>query len=98
LNDIGAGKKVVTTGTIKTAKGGKVTMKSCGTFCYTKPVSCSKGSDSFNYKAVNKFGQFDNAQVTLKFKCSGCSSCSSGSCTRCTSCSAWCNENQKLIF
>jgi hypothetical protein len=85
-NDIGAGKKVVTTGVIKTAKGGQVTMKSCGTFCYTKSVSCSKGTDSFTYKAINKFGQTDTAKVTLKFKCSGCSSCSSGSCSKCTSC------------
>ncbi len=85
-NDIGAGKKVTTTGVFKTAKGGQITMKSCGTVCYTKPVSCSKGSDSFTYKAKNRFGQTDTAKVTLKFKCSGCSSCSSGSCSKCTSC------------
>jgi len=85
-NDIGAGKKVVTTGVITTAKGGKVTMKRSGTVCYTKPVSCSEGSDSFTYKAVNKCGKSDTAQVTLKFNCAGCSKCSSGKCPTCTSC------------
>ncbi len=79
--------KVVTTGTIKTAKGGQVKMKSNGSFCYVKPVSCSKNSDSFTYKTVGKNGKFDTAKVTLNFKCTDClkksssGSCSSGSCS-----------------
>jgi hypothetical protein len=84
-NDKGCNLKVVTTGYITTAKKGKVLMKSSGTFCYSKPVSCSMGSDSFTYRAVNNKGQYDTATVTLKFTCYGCSSCSSGSCSSCTS-------------
>ncbi|KKG07404.1 Ig-like domain-containing protein [Methanosarcina sp. 2.H.A.1B.4] len=82
-NDKGSGLKVVTTGYITTAKGGKVLMKSNGAFSYVKPVACSKKSDSFTYKAVNRYGAYDTAKVTLNFKCS--TSCSS--CTRTSTCS-----------
>lgn len=88
-NDKGCGLKVTTTGYITTAKGGKVLMKSNGTFSYVKPVACSNKSDSFTYKAVNKYGAYDTAKVTLNFKCSStCSKCSSctktSTCTKCT--------------
>ncbi len=78
-NDKGCGLKVVTTGYIKTAKGGQVLMKSDGSFCYVKPVSCSSKSDSFTYKAVNKNKQYDTAKVTLNLKCTDCSKKSSSS-------------------
>ncbi|HII79011.1 MAG TPA: hypothetical protein HA261_01025 [Methanosarcina sp.] len=88
-NDKGCGLKVKTTGYITTAKGGKVFMKSDGTFSYVKPVACSKKGDSFTYKAVNKYGVYDTAKVTLNFKCSttcskysGCSKTST--CTKCS--------------
>jgi len=77
-NDNGCGLKVTTTGYIKTAKGAKVYMKSNGYFCYY-PASCSKTStisDSFAYKAVNKYGKYGTAKVTIKYKCSSCSGCS----------------------
>lgn len=70
-NDKGTGLKVVTTGTIKTAKGGKVSMNSNGYFCY-KPASCSKTgtiSDSFTYKVKDKYGKYDTAKVTITYKC-----------------------------
>ncbi|MGV8077185.1 MAG: Ig-like domain-containing protein [Methanosarcina sp.] len=70
-NDKGSGLKVVTTGYITTAKGGKVYMNSNGSFKYVKPVSCSKGSDSFTYKAVDKYKKYDTAKVTMKLVCSG---------------------------
>lgn len=84
-NDKGCGLKVTTTGYITTAKGGKVLMKSNGTFSYVKPVACSYKSDSFTYKAVNKYGVYDTAKVTLNFKCSTSSSRFS-SYTRTSSC------------
>lgn len=88
-NDKGCGLKVVTTGYITTAKGGKVLMKSNGAFSYVKPVACSNKSDSFTYKEVNKYGVYDTAKVTMNFKCStSCSKCST--CTKtstCTKCS-----------
>ena len=56
-NDKGSNLKVTTTGTIKTAQGGKVTMQSNGKFCYTKPASCSKScTDSFKYCVKGKNG------------------------------------------
>lgn len=79
-NDKGCGLKVTTTGYITTAKGGKVMMDSKGKFSYVKPVACSNKSDSFTYKAVNKYGVSDTAKVTLNFKCSS-------SCSKCTNCS-----------
>lgn len=85
-NDLGAGRKVTTIGKIATTQGGEVTMKSNGVFCYTKPVACSKLSDSFTYTAINKYKQTDNAKVTLKFTCAGCTKCPSGKC-KCASCS-----------
>jgi hypothetical protein len=72
-NDKGTGLKVVTTGYITTAKGGKMYMKSNGTFTFVKSVSCSKKSDSFTYKIVDKYGKYDTAKVTLNFKCKSCS-------------------------
>jgi hypothetical protein len=81
-NDKGCGLKVVSTGYIKTAQGGKVMMEKNGKFCYVKPVSCSKNSDSFTYKVVNKNRQYDTAKVTLNFKCTDCSK---KSCSKCTS-------------
>ena len=88
-NDKGCSLKVVTTGYITTAKGGKVLMRSNGAFSYVKPVACSDKSDSFTYKAVNKYGVYDTAKVTMNFKCStSCSKCST--CTKtstCTKCS-----------
>lgn len=60
--------KVITTGYIKTAKGGKVYMQSNGKFCYVKPVACSNKYDSFKYTAVCKAGTRDTAKVTLKLK------------------------------
>ncbi len=74
--------KVVTTGIITTAKGGQVYMQSNGKFSYVKPVSCSKSSDSFTYKAANSRGQYDTAKVTLNFKCTDCSK---KSCSKCAS-------------
>lgn len=84
-NDKGCGLKVTTVGTIKTAKGAKVSMKSNGYFCY-QPKTCSSGTitDSFTYKVVNKYGKTATAKVTIYYKCSGCSSCSS--CSICSSC------------
>jgi len=88
-NDKGCGLKVTTTGYITTSKGGKVLMKSNGTFTYVKPVACSNKSDSFTYKAVNKYGVYDTAKATLNFKCStSCTKCSSCAKTsKCTKCS-----------
>lgn len=70
-NDKGTGLKVVTTGTIKTAKGAKVTMKANGSFSYKKS-SCSKTgtiTDSFTYKVVDKYGKYDTAKVSITYKC-----------------------------
>lgn len=68
-NDKGQGLKVKTTGYIKTAKGGKVYMQSNGTFKYVKKVNCSSGTDSFSYKAVDKYKKTDTAKVTLYLTC-----------------------------
>jgi hypothetical protein len=85
-NDKGCGLKVISTGYINTAQGGKVLMQKNGKFCYVKPVSCSKNTDSFTYTAVNKYGQRDTAKVTLNFKCTDCSK----SCKKCASICAKC--------
>jgi hypothetical protein len=79
-NDKGCGLKVTTTGSIKTAKGAKVAMKSNGYFCYY-PVSCKTGTitDSFTYKVTNKYGKTATAKVIINYKCS---SCSGSSCSR----------------
>jgi hypothetical protein len=92
-NDKGCGIKVDSKGYLTTSKGGKVYMKSNGSFKYIKPVSCSKISDSFTYKSVNKYGKYDTAKVTMKLKCTSCSSCSSGTCPSrtCSSCSSCAN-------
>jgi len=76
-NDKGCGLKVTTTGSIKTAKGAKVAMKSNGYFCYY-PSSCKTGTltDSFTYKVTNKYGKTATAKVIINYKCSTCSSCS----------------------
>jgi hypothetical protein len=82
-NDKGCNLKV-TAGTIKTAKGGKVTMQSNGKFCYTKPTNCGCScNDSFKYTVKGKNGS-DSATVTLKLKCPSCSSGSS--CSSCSTC------------
>jgi hypothetical protein len=67
-NDQGSGIKVVSMS--KTTKGGKVTMKSNGAFCY-KPASCSTTAikDTFTYKIKNKCGQTSAARVTINYKC-----------------------------
>ncbi|MGB9133472.1 MAG: Ig-like domain-containing protein [Methanosarcina sp.] len=93
-NDNGCGLKVKTTGSLKTAKGAKVSMKSNGYFCYYP--SCSRTgtiTDSFTYKVVNKYGKSGTAKVTINYKCSSCSSgtcssgtCPSGACSSCSSC------------
>jgi hypothetical protein len=71
-NDKGSNLKVTTTGTITTAHGGKVTMKSNGQFSYTKPSSCKKScTDSFKYCVKGKNGS-DCAKVTIYNKCKGC--------------------------
>ena len=73
-NDKGCNLKV-TAGTIKTALGGTVTMKSNGTFCYKAPAKCCSGKcsckDSFKYCVTGKNGK-DCATVTLNLKCSTC--------------------------
>ncbi len=67
-NDSGNGLKVMSVS--KTAKGGKVTMKSNGSFCY-KPASCSKTTvkDSFTYKVKNNCGKYSTAKVTINCRC-----------------------------
>jgi len=75
-NDKGCNLKVTTTGTITTALGGKVTMKSNGTFCY-KPSSkcCSEKCsciDSFKYTVKGKDGKSDSTRATLNVKCAKC--------------------------
>ena len=69
-NDKGSGLKVTTTGTLKTSKGSKVSMKGNGYFCYY-PKSCSKGTitDTFTYKVKNSCGKTATAKVTIKYKC-----------------------------
>lgn len=58
---------------ITTAKGGKVCVKSNGTFCYTKPASCTKScTDSVKYCVKGADGKTDCATVTIKVKCSSC--------------------------
>lgn len=76
-NDVGVNKEVITTGTITTSKGAKVTMDKKGNFCY-KPASCSKTGiikDSFKYtikcscpKTCN-CKQPSTATVTIDYKC-----------------------------
>ena len=69
-NDIGSGLKVVSVSKLK--NGGKVTMKSNGSFSY-KGTSCSKTGtikDSFTYKVVDKYGKYDTATVSIIYKCS----------------------------
>jgi hypothetical protein len=67
-NDIGSAMKVVSMS--KTTSGGKVTMKSNGSFSY-KPTSCSMTtiSDSFTYTIVNKCGHNSTARVHINYKC-----------------------------
>ena len=67
-DDKGSGLKVVSVS--KCSNGGKVTMKSNGSFCY-KPASCSKTTvqDSFPYKVKNNCGKYSTAKVTINCRC-----------------------------
>ena len=73
-NDKGCNLKV-TAGTIKTALGGIVTMKSNGAFCYKAPAKCCSGkgtcTDSFKYCVTGSNGK-DCATVTMKLTCPNC--------------------------
>jgi thiol-disulfide isomerase/thioredoxin len=70
-NDKGSSLKVTTTGTMKTSKGAKVSMKSNGYFCYYPATSFKTGtiSDSFTYKIVDKYKKYSTARVTISYKC-----------------------------
>lgn len=70
-NDQGCNLKVTSAGCITTAKGGKVCMKSNGTFCY-KPASKKSCTDSFKYCIKGKDGKTSCTTVTLKLTCPTC--------------------------
>lgn len=74
-NDQGCNLKV-TSNSVTTAKGAKVTIQSNGKFCYTKPASCTKScTDSFKYYIKGGDGKTSCATVKINVKC-GSSSCS----------------------
>jgi hypothetical protein len=87
-NDKGCNLKVTTTGTIKTALGGTVTMQSNGAFCYKAPAQCCSGkgtcTDSFKYCVKGTDGKTDCATVTMKLTCPACCNCAN--CANCASC------------
>jgi VCBS repeat-containing protein len=69
-NDQGTNIKVISI--TQCTNGGKVTMKSNGTFSY-KANSCfvtgNTINDSFTYTIIDKFGQKSKAKVTISYKC-----------------------------
>ncbi|MHB8101485.1 MAG: Ig-like domain-containing protein [Methanosarcina sp.] len=67
-NDKGTGLKVVSIS--KTTKGGKVSMKSNGSFSYKPASSYKTGTirDSFTYKVADKSGRYTTAKVTITYK------------------------------
>ncbi|MHB8101487.1 MAG: Ig-like domain-containing protein [Methanosarcina sp.] len=67
-NDKGSGLKIASIS--KCSNGGKVTMKSNGSFSY-KPASCSKTNikESFTYKVKNNCGKYSTAKVTIIYRC-----------------------------
>lgn len=75
-NDKGCNLKVITTKTITTKLGGKVTMYSNGKFCYKAPSTCCykkcSCTDTFNYCVKGTDGRTDCATVTLNLKCPTC--------------------------
>ena len=67
-NDKGSGLKIASIS--KCSNGGKVTMKSNGSFTY-KATKCSKTAikDSFTYKVKNNCGKYTTAKVIINYRC-----------------------------